>query len=439
VPTAALPDEETLAAPVRERRHRFLAAFLSLSLAAAVVLVCTVITRQNAAPNRPPAAAPKLVAPASAAAPPMRNDVPPIPVLAAAQELGPIRQQGRVVSRDNGQSARYGDRSFWVFADTLLRGPWGVLSNSGAATNDLDAADGITLTATNILGAPNGQTLTEFIPRSPAEVVFERAHIKFLRCAPGVQAFCNVTFSFWPGPVIADPARHRVLIFYDKVCRGGSAGAPCSEEWGKDLGTGIASLDMATHKVSRLEPENAPGIESLEGHDPTLFFPASAKYASAAVVAGDDVYVYGSCGNDSRCRMAKVPLADIADRAQWRFFSGRDDLGAPKWSADPADAVPTVHAGAAGNTVFWDPGLNAWLNVYMPFGSNALRAQVGGSPFGPWSDGFTLLHTDTAGGGTNYAAYGHTEYAENDGLVQYMSYYQGGTGAQRLVKVTFAP
>jgi hypothetical protein len=39
----------------------------------------------------------------------------------------------------------------------------------------------------------------------------------------------------------------------------------------------------------------------------------------------------------------------------------------------------------------------------------------------------------------DYALYGHPELAQNNGLTQYVSYYQPGTGYQRLVRVDFQP
>ena len=445
MPTAALPDEETVEATQpqalrRPGRPRLALVLVSIAVTLVVLLVLVVVMNRSADPAEPsgsPGAA-KATRPRAAVPPPMRDVVPPIPVV-SAEEKGPILQQGRIVSRDNGQSTRYGDQSIWAFADTLLRQPWGVLSNSGAATTDLRASDGIMLTAADLLGNA-GRFPAEFMPRTAPELAFEKAHLKFIACAPGVQLFCNVSFGFWPGPVVSDPARHRVLIFYDKLCRGGAAGAPCSEKFGREMGTGVAALDMNTHRVTRLTPTNAPTVSSIEGVDPTMFFPPSTKYASAALVAGDDVYVYGDC--ETRCHLARAPLAQLTDRSLWRFYAGRDRAGAPIWSPDPSKAVNTVRAGAAGNTVFWDPALNGWLNVYMPWGSHMLKAQIGGSPYGPWSDPFTLLRTDPGGDGVNsttYAAYAHPEYAERGGLVEYMSYYQNSTGDQRLVKVTFTP
>lgn len=42
-----------------------------------------------------------------------------------------------------------------------------------------------------------------------------------------------------------------------------------------------------------------------------------------------------------------------------------------------------------------------------------------------------------AGTDTNYAGFGHPEYAQRHELVQYLSYYQQSTYQLRLVKVVF--
>jgi hypothetical protein len=448
VPTAALSDEEIAQATAqphpaaRTLPPRTTVTILAIGAAVGVVVgivAGVALTPRTADPVPQPSATlpavpPVKPAPATPAAP-MRNVVPPIPTVNSV-ELGSIRQAGRVVSRDNGQSTRYGDRSIWVFADTLLRSPKAFLSNSAAATTDLRANDGISMTASDAAGR-HGSTPIEFMPRTKAERDFENAQARYAVCPPGAEGYCSVTFGFWPGPVIADPARQRVLIFYDKICRGGLEGARCSGKFGTDLGTGIVALDMTTHQMTRLSATGTPAVKSIEGNDPTMFFPAGTKYASAAVVVGDDAYVYGDC--DTRCRLARVPLADVTDRSKWRFFAGRGKDGAARWSANPHDAVYTVRAGAAGNTVLYDPALKGWLNVYMAYGGSTLKAQIGGSPYGPWSRTFTLRQTGAGRSGPNYAAYGHPEYAERGGLVQYMSYYQVATGAQRLVKVTFTP
>ncbi|SHN47039.1 protein of unknown function [Cryptosporangium aurantiacum] len=361
-----------------------------------------------------------------------RDALPAIPAFRAT-ELGPVREHGRVAARDNGQSARYGDRSVWVFGDTVLRSPEGFLSNSGASTTDLRASDGVTLTGTDVFGS-DAESPAALITHTPAETAWERQHDPSTGCSPATDVYCGAKFAYWPGPVIADPRRARVLVFYVKLCRSGGADTPCSGPYGRALGTGIAELDMRTHRVSRLTAAHVKPVRSIEGEDPTMFFPPADSYNAAAMVVGQEAYVYGDCTD--RCHLARAPLDRITDRSRWTFYTGRDSSGAARWSPDAGKAADTVLAGAAGNTVLWVPALRSWLNVYLPYGDNTLRAQIGGSPYGPWSKEIRLL--TTRGKGINYAGFGHPEFAERDGLVQYLTYFQADTGAQRLVKVTFA-
>ncbi|GAA0267932.1 DUF4185 domain-containing protein [Cryptosporangium japonicum] len=434
MPTAAFPDAETAEAPPnggrtrRPLRRPIVTALLAylLTLVAAGFVIDAGDAQRPAVPS-PSGSAPAAASPPREPAPPMSDVIPDRPAVQRVDRLDALHQQDRVVSRDNGQSTRYGDRSVWVFADTTLKGPPAFLSNTVASTADLTGRDGITVTATDLAGTA-GELHDEFLPWADAERAFERAHAK--NC---VGRYCGVTFALWPGPVIADPARHRVLVLYHKLCRGGAPKAPCSQKFGQDLGSGVAAVDMRTYRATRLTVGDAAPLGSIEGRDPTLFFGPDARYAWAAVVAGDDVYVYGDCHTDDvRCRVAKVPLAKIGDRSAWRFYGGGG-----WWSADPADAVATIRAGGAGNTVLWNPALRAWVNIYMEFGSVEVRAQVGGSPYGPWSEPFTLSDTDPGEHGTNYAAYAHPEYAERDGLVQYVTYYSQSNGALNLLRVTF--
>jgi hypothetical protein len=358
----------------------------------------------------------------------LTDSVPQVPKVSRSTELGPIKQLQRISARDNGQSVQYGRESIWVFADTVLRGPWGFLSNSAAATSDLEAADGIDLTTADAFGA-DANAPSQLIPLTDAERRFEAKHV---HCVPASDEYCKAQFAFWPGPLIADPKHHRVLVFYSKLCRGGTDGTPCSGDLGKGLGTGVAAVDMLTHRVTRLSPSNAQPVLSVEGVDPTMFFPPTPGFANGALVFNGDAYLYGDC--KLGCHLARVRLSQLTDRSQWSFYAGKRN-----WTDDQTKAVDAIAAGAAGNTVFWNPALHGWLNVYLPFGSNELTAQIGGSPYGPWSPAFSLLTTDTGGSGTNYAAFAHPEYAQRNGLVQYVSYYQTSTGTQRLLEITLTP
>jgi hypothetical protein len=87
--------------------------------------------------------------------------------------------------------------------------------------------------------------------------------------------------------------------------------------------------------------------------------------------------------------------------------------------------------------VLYAPALKAWLNVFLPYGSNTVKFQVGGSPSGPWSKPQTLGNT-LGGKATDYALFGHVEYAQRDGLVQFLTYFHPDTGEQRIFRVEFA-
>ncbi|EXG81103.1 DUF4185 domain-containing protein [Cryptosporangium arvum] len=362
------------------------------------------------------------------------DGLPPVPRVESVTELGPLRQHPRVNGRDNGQSAGFGSRSIWVFGDTVTREPWAFISSTGASTTDLLASDGITITSTDVFGT-TGPVPTNMIPYTAAEKAFTAKHEKS-RCTPEKDTNCGAQIGLWPGAIVADPGRDRVLVFYAKLCRGGPENSRCSGPLGHGLGTGIASLDMTTRKVTRLTAGGASPLPSVETDaDPTLFFPYRTAYTAAATLVGDQLYVYGDC--NSRCHLARVPIGAVSDRSRWEFFSGRAASGAAEWSKDYDDATTNLSAGSAGNSVIRVPALNAWLNVYLPPLSNTLTAQIGSSPAGPWSRAFALAATDNAGSGTNYAGFAHPEYAEDDGLVQYLSYYQASTYQQRLLRLVF--
>ncbi|SHN20020.1 DUF4185 domain-containing protein [Cryptosporangium aurantiacum] len=358
---------------------------------------------------------------------------PPIPALASVKELGPLRQHPRVNGRDNGQSAGYGDRSIWVFGDTVVREPWKFISSTGAATTDLRASDGITITATDVFGKEGAEPV-DLLPLTASEKAFDAKHAKE-RCTPKADKNCGAQIGLWPGAIVADPERHRLLVLYHKLCRQGPPDSQCSGPLGHGLGTGIAEVNMDTRRVTRLTARDESVLQSVDGPDPTLFFPHATGYTAAAVLVDEHLYVYGDC--DNRCHLARAPIEDLADRSGWEFYAGRDDSGAAEWTSDQDDAVTNLSAGSAGNSIIHVPALDAWLNVFLPRLSNTLTAQVGASPAGPWSRPFAVTETDNAGAGTNYAAFAHPEYAEDDGRIQYLSYYQQATYQQRLVRVVF--
>jgi hypothetical protein len=359
-------------------------------------------------------------------------------VVESATELGPITQNPHNAARDNGQSVRYGNQSVWFFDDTILKDPDGFLTSTAATTSDLDASDNITMTSANPFDEHSTGVPPEFVPFSAAELAFQQQHAS-TDCTNSADEYCGTVFAHWPGPAVADPARHRILVSYGKLCRGGRVGTPCESGFvGQAQGTGLVSVDMNSKTVTRLTATNRPAdIPSPEGTDNTLFFPVGQDWGgNAMVLVGDTLYAYGKCTLDG-CAVAKVPVASVTDISQWRYYIGADGNGQPQWSTDPSATVVVKAIGAAGSTVHWDSAFGAYVNTFMPFLAQDVMYQTAPQPWGPWSTPAKLF-TAAKTSGIEYAAFAHPEYTSADGLTKYFTYYTSSTGAQMLVKVRFA-
>ena len=331
----------------------------------------------------------------------------------------------------------YQGRSYWFFDDTILQHPDGFLSSTSASTADLDASDGIRLRSTTLFD-PSEDAPTDFVPYSAAEKAFQEAHASD-DCTGSADELCGTQFAFWPGAVVADPAHHRILVFYGKLCRGGLDDGPCASDFvGQALGSGIVSVDMRSQETSRLTVEHQdPALTSPEGDDPTLLFSRRRTGAhGGAVVVGRQLYAYGKCTGTNDCAVARVPLARVQDHDAWTYYTG-DVHGVPRWSRDAGSAVPVMKGGAAGETVHYDPTTRSYMNTFMPspFTDKNVYFQTAPHPWGPWGDPQELFATQSATG-VDYAAFAHPEYTTDHGLTRYYTYY-ASSGQQMLVKVRF--
>jgi hypothetical protein len=355
------------------------------------------------------------------------------------QALPDLVQNPRVEGRDNGQSAYYHGRSVWIFDDTIEKNPWDFKSNTGATTTDLNASDGITLLSDNPFTLSQGDP-EEILPYTAAEKAFTAAHAA--PCAAG-DDYCGTQIAMWPGPVVADPARHRILFTYGKLCRGAPDGTPCASGFvGTPIGTGFAQLDMLTHKVSRITVQNPdPSIWSPEGTDDTMLWPPDRVFGGGSMTIKDGLlYAWGNCTAQTNiCGVARVPAGQLQNRLAWRFYTGTDQHGRPVWGTDPAGAVSVgMVTGAAGGTVQYLPAIHGYLDTYMDGISSVAKYQTAPTPWGPWSAAkamFTGIPTTNL---WDYAMFAHPEYATNGGLTQYLTYYHPDSEQQKLVRVDFS-
>lgn len=400
--------------PVARRlTHRLLAcASLALALAG-----CDAATSDDGAlPGEDPTAAARAAEPA------------PIPEVLSATDLGIVRQHPAVNARDGNYSALIDGRSVWAFNDTPMNVPgvdgdsW--VDNSLAWTTGLDASDGITLDGNHLdqTGAP-----AEFMPYLPWERRYNEIHDDD-DCQ---EEPCGAEFALWPAHIVPDPARDRVLVFYNEIWR-----SPTVQGW-RYLGGGIAVADLSGNVPKVTRPIQNPGSRT-----PTLMWTqkdGEQALDSGYVVEGDHLYSYG-CTVDFlvlNCQVGRVPLADALDKRAWRYYAGN---GA--WSADQGDAETVFQGGTAGQGVAYVPAFDGYLVVYSGLFSDDVFYRVSQTPWGPWSEQRLLFHGRPGwDGNANYAAHLHPEFAEDGGRVQYVTYVHN-TGFLRqelpLVRVEFA-
>ena len=340
-----------------------------------------------------------------AAAPAFAADSPPpLPQVQSVTALGLVMQNPVVNARDNAESALFRGKSIWTFGDTSMSVPgahdthWA--DNSMAWTTDLDASAGILLDhdLVDATGAPR-----EFLPYTQAEARYNYTHDK-AHCSAKP---CGAELALWAQQVVPDEARNRLLLFYVEIQR--VNGQP---DW-KTVGAGIAVM-TADGKVTR--PAQNPGSPTPQ----LMWDKGDGGYIGGSVNVAGMLYSY-KCVPDwvvMQCNVARVPLANVLDKSQWRYYAADGS-----WSANAADAVTVFQGGAAGNSVFYNAYVGAYMAIYAePFTDN-IRYRVAANPWGPWSDAGLLFVGEPAwSGGNDYAAFAHPEFATGNGQVQYVTY-----------------
>lgn len=346
-----------------------------------------------------------VLAPASAFAATQANEAPPsLPQVQSVTPLGRVLQNPVVNARDNAQSALFRGKSIWTFGDTSMSVPgtrnkfWD--DNSLSWTTNLDASAGITLDhdLVDSTGAPR-----EFLPLTQAEATYNYTHDK----AHCTAKPCGAEVALWAQQVVPDEARNRLLLFYVEIWR--VNGQP---DW-KTLGAGIAVM-TADGKVTR--PVQNPGSSRPQ----LLWDNADGGYIWGSVVVADMLYAYQCVPNwvVMECNVGRVPLANALVKSQWRYYAADGS-----WSANEADAVKLFEGGAAGNSVFYNAYLGAYMAIYAQPFSDDIMVRVADNPWGPWSEAGLLFTGEPGWNGTNnYAAFAHPEFSTGGGQVQYITY-----------------
>ncbi len=343
---------------------------------------------------------------------------PPEVAVREVRALGALAWDPAVAGRDGGYSARVGDRSVWVFGDTGGRTPPGHLgyaNNTSCATVDLDARDGLFPLVEHL---DEEGYLLEFLPLTAEEQAYEQTHGDPATCEDACEGV-----ALWPGPLVHDPERRRVLVMYMKLYqRPGPLDITV-------VGTSIAVWDEALTGVAT-RPVVAPGSD-----EPTLMMrDGEFGLATAALVVGEDLVAYACDGEgfDKPCRVGRVPLAVALSRDAWRFYAG--DGG---WVGEPSAAVE-LFQGAPMMSVHFNDYAGVYIAAYAAPAGNEIEVRTAPTPEGPWSDAGQVFHgREPLAGSSSYGGLMHPELARDGGRVEYLTYYLEQTGTIELVEVSW--
>ena len=352
------------------------------------------------------------------------NPGPPAALgLVSATDIGPLELNPKIGGRDGGYSGVFNGRSVWLYGDTILKEAdaqghtW--LNNSWSWTADLDPAGGMTGFNERL---DDADAPTEFFPLTEEEAIYNELHYGSEGCA---EEPCGARWAMWPGPIVADSARSRALIFYGKI-----HAAPGEMNF---YGVGNGLVVWEDFDAAPTRPEVNPGAD-----EPTLLFSKEEPtFGSAAIVVADMLYAYACDLKDyaKPCKVGRVPLADALDRSAWRFWDGaawQEKIGRAQALFDGNDIM----------TVAWCPFAGVYIAIYSQPMDAKTMLRTAPAPEGPWSRAVKLFDAQKPDGGDwVYDALAHPEYAQNDGLTQYVTYSRS-TGffrsEHRVVKVELA-
>lgn len=169
-------------------------------------------------------------------------------------------------------------------------------------------------------------------------------------------------------------------------------------------------FDFGANRHARSALAHGPGLDIADlevDHD----VPSDRFINVSVVVDGEDAWIFGDgIYRASPIYLARVPLAEIADRAAWRYYPDFAD------GAGEESAAPLLDVDCAGElSVRKQPQTGLWLMAYnCGTPERGIHLRTATAPTGPWSDPH-MIYTPDMG----YQHYMHAREADvghDDGL-----------------------
>jgi len=315
-----------------------------------------------------------------------------------------------LLGQDGGQSIDLGDRTLFVFSDTLL-------ALSGDGVPGREPGDRYAFLA-NTAAIATGHDLRAAL--AGARYLTDEAGVPRELISPTEEEAAQ-RLRFWPlhGVLVDGRVYLYYLIIYSEDLR---------STWGfENRGVGLAIVDPDTGACERVTRNGDPCLWPNTVDDLHL--------GVQVLREGDLVYLYGSTrtgpGNDNQAVVGRVPVDRIADPDAYRFLAGSD------WVVDPAEATP-LGLCAPDYSVSFNPYVGAFTMIYVDGESKTLRMRTASSPAGPFSPSATIgtvSHHDSSE--LIYLAFEHPAFREEGGRVVHLTYSQPRFARNSLVRLRF--
>jgi hypothetical protein len=150
-------------------------------------------------------------------------------------------------------------------------------------------------------------------------------------------------------------------------------------------------------------------------------WPGDSNFVQVSVTEIDGTLWFWSVpsGRFGGVQLMKVRAEDVEDGSAYRYFTGTDEHGEPRWSERMTDATTIVDGTVGELSVVWNDYLGSWLMSYTDGGLASAELRQAPNPWGPWSGSVTLASQDDVPG--LYAPFMRQGYTTDHGRTVYFA------------------
>jgi hypothetical protein len=150
-------------------------------------------------------------------------------------------------------------------------------------------------------------------------------------------------------------------------------------------------------------------------------WPGTSNFIQVSVTSLDGtLYFWGvTHGRFGGVQLMKVAAEDVEQQSAYRYFTGTDSNGKPRWSSTMSEAKTIVDSTVGELSVAWNDYLQRWIMTYTDGAGAGALIRESAHPWGPWGDAKTLVSSADVPG--LYSPYMLPEYTSNGGKTIYFT------------------